>query len=101
MIHFLNDIILYSQLIEAKRQELDSELASRAVNIAYDRAKRGRKIMADFMSISVKDIARLEPKAVLAICPIMRPEVSDMVATTLRVPTFFIYGENDFHQGAR
>lgn len=60
----------YSDM-EKYRDKLDADVAFRATEIVTGRAKRGAKCIAGQASLTLRDLARLEPCGVLAVCPSM------------------------------
>ena len=57
--------------MESYRDKLDADVALRATEIVTARADRGARYIADKASLSLRDLARLEPCGVLAVCPSM------------------------------
>ena len=57
--------------MESYRDQLDADVALRATEIVTARAERGALYIADRASLSLRDLARLEPCGVLAVCPSM------------------------------
>ena len=57
--------------MESYRDQLDADVALRATEIVTARAERGARYIADRASLSLRDLARLEPCGVLAVCPSM------------------------------
>ena len=57
--------------MESYRDKLDADVALRATEIVTARAERGARYIADKASLSLRDLARLEPCGVLAVCPSM------------------------------
>ena len=60
----------YSDM-EKYRDKLDADVAFRATEIVTGRAKRGAKCITGQASLTLRDLARLEPCGVLAVCPSM------------------------------
>lgn len=60
--------------IEIYRDKLDADVASRATEIVTARATRGAQYIAEKASLSLRDLARLEPCGVLAVCPSLEPK---------------------------
>lgn len=87
-------------LMEKYRDELDADVNYRAMEIVAQRAHRGKTSVAHQSSISLRETARLEPCGVLAICPSLSAGDLDHVGKSLRVPSFFIFGELDKCPGA-
>jgi hypothetical protein len=110
--------------LEQRRQALEADLAARAADIATRRAadSRRRALVAEYAELSLRDLARLEPRAVLALCPSLdRPvhrdgsdgegggaalaagaaaQAWDEVGNALRVPACVVFGEADGSPGA-
>lgn len=100
--------------MENKRKQLDAELKSKLLDIAKTRAERGRAHVAEYATVSIRDLARLEPRAVLAVCPTFAKEKGEKgekgekdeeealvdVGKRLRAPSFFVYGEKDSYPSA-
>ena len=109
--------------LERRRQALDADLAARAADIAQRRAadSRRRALVAEYAELSLRDLARLEPRAVLALCPSLAGPVHrdghgdgaaaalaagaaaqawDEVGRALRVPACVVFGEADASPGA-
>jgi hypothetical protein len=61
----------YSDM-EQYRDKLDADVASRATEIVTARAVRGSGYVAEKASLTLRDLARLEPCGVLAVCPSMK-----------------------------
>lgn len=57
--------------MESYRDKLDADVAFRATEIVTARAERGARYIAERASLSLRDLARLEPCGVLAVCPSM------------------------------
>ena len=60
--------------IEIYRDKLDADVALRATEIVTARAIRGAQYIAEKASLSLRDLARLEPCGVLAVCPSLEPK---------------------------
>jgi hypothetical protein len=87
-------------LLEAYRDKLDADVSLRAAQIVTARATRGTKCVADQASLTLRELARLEPCGVLAVCPSMAEKDLVHVGRSLRIPSFLIFGELDSSPGA-
>ena len=101
--------------LEAQRRALDSDMATRALEIATRRAQgvSDRSLVADFAALSLRDLAKLEPRALFVVCPTCiskggnnaaltdKSGIWDEIGQSLRIPTCMVFGENDDRPGAR
>ena len=99
-------------VLEAHRKALDSDMASRALEIATRRAQdvTDRSLVADYAALTLRDLAKLEPRALLVVCPTCTTSNAALTSTcgtwdeigqSLRIPTCLVFGENDNRPGAR
>ena len=101
--------------LEAHRKALDSDMAKRALEIATRRAQdvTERSLVADYAALTLRDLAKLEPRALLVVSPSCTTNGGNNAALTgtggawekvgqsLRIPTCLVFGENDDRPGAR
>jgi hypothetical protein len=106
--------------MERKLKELRAEAEAREVDIRKSRAQRGATLVAEYASVSLGEVALLEPCAVLALSPSLRvpskvgddgtlskgksaaavKDELDRIAGALSVPAFLVFGESDSSPGA-